>query len=593
MPSSAVARRSLNMHQIKCVFDKILTLLERISEETFWEGLIGPRLANLGKRYFGNDFVMLSVIFYITPILRTRWDELVERLLRNRNDPKYVSVEIRPSDNIYSAIAYFINRNTKSVPGLKEAVAGYEPEEVQTSDSPVVKTLPKVGFYPLVNTSAEIEYKGHILHVARRTDDDSSTSHHRSRTEYISISMEDEDLNLLKQFMQEWADQYNEQDGDNVTIYKYNGYSWECMKTIEPRGFETVNLKPGLKEKVVNDMEIFRHRRKWYKTRGIPYRRGYLLYGPPGTGKTSLIQALASKLGMNVAVVSLLEVHGDSEFTDMLADAPSNSLLVIEDLDHYMGSTEGGRLTMSGMLNALDGIQGQEGAMIFMTCNDFNKIQPALLRPGRMDVKLKLDYAVREQVVDMFWRFFGHDYDTFDMIVGKRRDYLATICDNFADSIPADEVTTAELQSYFITLIMESSSDENPDSIFTDLITGIPDFLSKIKVDREQAAEHARMKLNSTASTVVEEETSATEAEEESTEAEEEEKTKEEEKKINDEEKTKDEEKKVKSKEKTKDEEKKVKSKEKTKEEEKIAFAKKIESVLDDVVKEVEAVKVA
>ncbi|KAL0094860.1 P-loop containing nucleoside triphosphate hydrolase protein [Phycomyces blakesleeanus] len=578
MSSSAIAKRSLNMHQLKCVFDKILTLLERISEETFWEGLIGQRLANLGKRYFGNDFVMLSIIFYITPILRTRWDELVERLLRNRNDPKYVSVEIRPSDNIYSAISYFINRNTKSVPGLKEAVAGYEPEEVHTSDTPVVKSLPKVGFYPLVNTSAEIEYKGHILYVARRTDDDNNASHHRSRTEYLSISMEDEDLNLLKQFMQEWADQYNEQDGDNVTIYKYNGYSWECMKTVEPRGFETVNLKPGLKEKIINDMEIFRHRRKWYKTRGIPYRRGYLLYGPPGTGKTSLIQALASKLSMNVAVVSLLEVHGDSEFTDMLADAPSNSLLVIEDLDHYISSAETGRVTMSGMLNALDGIQGQEGAMIFMTCNDFNKIQPALLRPGRMDVKLKLDYAVREQIVDMFWRFFGHDYDTFDMIVGKRRDYLAGICNTFADCVPVDEVTTAELQSYFITLIMENSSDENPDGIFDLLIEGVPEFLSKIKIDREQAAEHARLKLNSSASTVVEDEESETTEAPETTET-------------NDEkaETKKD----VKE---TKKEDEKVTEKEDemvAKKEENIMPTKKIESIIDDVVKEVEAVKIA
>lgn len=43
-------------------------------------------------------------------------------------------------------------------------------------------------------------------------------------------------------------------------------------------------------------MERFRRRKRWYKTRGVPYRRGYLLYGPPGTGKTSLIQALAVRI---------------------------------------------------------------------------------------------------------------------------------------------------------------------------------------------------------------------------------------------------------------------------------------------------------
>lgn len=116
----------------------------------------------------------------------------------------------------------------------------------------------------------------------------------------------------------------------------------------------------------------------------MPYRRGYLLYGPPGTGKSSLIQALAvsnneiewlrlfdlicrhqSKLNMDIAILSILDVHTDSEFNDLLCEVPNNTFVVLEDFDHYFNSDLklGGTrdISVAGILNALDGIQGQSG----------------------------------------------------------------------------------------------------------------------------------------------------------------------------------------------------------------------------------------
>ncbi|KAF7721785.1 hypothetical protein EC973_004137 [Apophysomyces ossiformis] len=443
--------------QAKLIFDKILTLLERMSEEAFWEGLLGPRLSNLCKKYFGNDVVLLSVVFYAAPILRTNWDRLLAILWERMWNSNTVSVEIKQVDGVYDAVDHFVRKHTTRVPDLKEAVAIYAPNPKEDDDDLTKeKELPKVGFYP------------------RKS------------------------LDTLQQFIQEWCDEYNQSDDEKVDIYKYGTFNWSWIRSVEPRSFSTVNLKSGVKEKILNDMETFCRRKKWYKARGIPYRRGYLLYGPPGTGKTSLIQALASKLGMNVAIVSLLEVKSDSDFSDMLSNVPFKSLLVIEDIDHYESNVSGRKtscVTMSGMLNALDGIQGQEGSMVFMTGNEIDKLNPALLRPGRMDVKVLLSYADRGQLQDMFWRFFGHDYDTMEPVVGERKASLEQYCEKFLDCIPEEKVTTAEVQSYFISILMESGLSDPTNEIFDKMIQGVPKFLEKVKDDREQAMKHKKKEI--------------------------------------------------------------------------------------------------
>ncbi|KAF7722378.1 hypothetical protein EC973_003188 [Apophysomyces ossiformis] len=511
---SIIARNSLSFAQLQLIIDKFITLLENVSEEKFWENLFGKRLVDLGRRYFGNDFVVLSLVVYIAPILRTQWHNLLQKLL-DRVTPKkptYVSVDISPIEDMYKAVDDFVRKNTRGIPDLQTATASYtyserskEEDELPPKLRP--KARPQVTLFPHVNTTSEIVYKGHTIYVSRRdkneenSSEDDDSSEYPGHGEFLSISMEGTSLFQLKTFLQEWCDQYNEGDNGSsmVYIYKFYGTYWGWLKSVEPRSFDSVNLKPGIKENLLRDMETFCCRKRWYKARGIPYRRGYLLYGPPGTGKTSLIQALASELGMDVALVSLMEVKTDGEFRDMLSTAPSDTLLVIEDVDHYLGTAyEGSRVTMSGMLNALDGIQGQEGSMIFMTCNDINKLNPALLRPGRMDTKVLLGYATKNQISSMFWRFFGYDFDTMEDISAERRKYLQGICDKFCDAIPDEHVTTAEVQSYFISLLMEAGLEIRGNEIFEKIVNGTKEFLVKVQLDRKQALKHLQDEIKKT-----------------------------------------------------------------------------------------------
>lgn len=131
-----------------------------------------------------------------------------------------------------------------------------------------------------------------------------------------------------------------------------------------------------------------------------------------------------------------------------------------------------------------------------MTCNDISKLPPALLRPGRMDLKLKLDYADRGQVEDMFWQFFGLDPDTLEPISdSSRKASLEQLKTRFGQAIPDQSITTAELENLFISVWMEADPQNPDEGIYERLFDRIPEFLEKVKLDREQARLHEEREL--------------------------------------------------------------------------------------------------
>lgn len=64
-------------------------------------------------------------------------------------------------------------------------------------------------------------------------------------------------------------------------------------------------------------------------------------------------------------------------------------------------------VTFSGLLNALDGVASSEERIIFMTTNHFSQLDPALIRPGRVDLQEFLDDAVGEQAKRLYVKFYG------------------------------------------------------------------------------------------------------------------------------------------------------------------------------------------
>ncbi|ABN67550.2 mitochondrial protein of the CDC48/PAS1/SEC18 ATPase family [Scheffersomyces stipitis CBS 6054] len=232
-----------------------------------------------------------------------------------------------------------------------------------------------------------------------------------------------------------------------TVLYTSWGPEWRPFgQPRKKRMIGSVILDKSIAEGIISDVKDFLDSGEWYHKRGIPYRRGYLLYGPPGSGKTSFIQALAGELDYNICILNLSESNlTDDRLNHLMNHIPERSILLLEDIDAAFnkraqtedkGYTSG--VTFSGLLNALDGVASAEECITFMTTNHPEKLDPALMRPGRVDYKVLVDNATEYQVRQMFLRFYENENELCEVFMNKYRHLQLT------------KVSTAQLQGLFV-----------------------------------------------------------------------------------------------------------------------------------------------
>jgi chaperone BCS1 len=247
------------------------------------------------------------------------------------------------------------------------------------------------------------------------------------RTEELTFKTIGRKQSFLRNFVNEIVECHRRNAAGISSLFVYDEY-WDRVKGYAPRSLESVVLKPGEKEELVRDIDEFKKGKTRYRHLGVPYHRGYLLYGPPGTGKTSLVSALAARFKMPIYLVNLTEFN-DKSLVNAIKDIPPNSVIVFEDIDCVkmgrarLGGDEGGRMqsgnpaekpdpieqfgvTLSGLLNALDGFNAPEDVLFVMTTNKVEVLDEALLRPGRIDFRLYMGQACDEQKTELYRRFF-------------------------------------------------------------------------------------------------------------------------------------------------------------------------------------------
>ncbi|KAK0662791.1 Mitochondrial chaperone BCS1 [Lasiodiplodia hormozganensis] len=206
------------------------------------------------------------------------------------------------------------------------------------------------------------------------------------------------------------------QEGKTIVLVP-DAFDWKPFgQPKRKRPLESVVLEEGVKERLVQDLQEFIQKREWYFDRGIPYRRGYLLYGPPGTGKSSVIEALAGHLNFNIAMLNLSQ-RGmtDDRLQFMLTKVPPRTLVLLEDADAAWVNRKqanedgysGASVTFSGLLNALDGVASAEERILFLTTNHVERLDEALIRPGRVDVTVRIGEATGWQIKQLLERFYG------------------------------------------------------------------------------------------------------------------------------------------------------------------------------------------
>ncbi|XVF14198.1 hypothetical protein REPUB_Repub09cG0037100 [Reevesia pubescens] len=205
-------------------------------------------------------------------------------------------------------------------------------------------------------------------------------------------------------------------------LYTNNGSMWSHVVFEHPATFQTLAMEPNKKMEIMDDLITFSKAEEFYSRIGRAWKRGYLLYGPPGTGKSTMIAAMANLLGYDIYDLELTAVKDNTELRKLLIETSSKSIIVIEDIDCSLDLTgqrrkknekeeqqdmndprqkltkeepKTSQVTLSGLLNFIDGLWSACGGerLIVFTTNFVEKLDPALIRKGRMDKHIELSYC--------------------------------------------------------------------------------------------------------------------------------------------------------------------------------------------------------
>ena len=257
------------------------------------------------------------------------------------------------------------------------------------------------------------------------------------KLEKLTLMIEYEDdyfvkKNVIEQFVKNAKNFYNKKDENEIVCKILKGGYWSVLSRLPKRSMDTIYLSESEKNKIVSDLEKFKKSKLEYTELGIPWKRNYLLEGPPGTGKSSLIFALASKFNMNIHIINLGPKVDDSAFMSAVSNLPNNTILLLEDIDALFverkaNDSNKSMVSFSGILNVLDGMARKNGLITFMTTNYINRLDKALIRPSRVDLILRFKSATKDQIKQMFEKFFKGRSD-FEKFYQKIEHIKFSIC---------------------------------------------------------------------------------------------------------------------------------------------------------------------
>jgi len=219
-------------------------------------------------------------------------------------------------------------------------------------------------------------------------------------------------------------------------------YRWENMPKMLSFHMNEFNTSKSFQnvygthvDELKERLDLFINHPDWYMERGIPHSLGILLHGVPGAGKTSTIKAIAKDTHRHIFNLSLRPYTSQRQLTNLFFNETvviyghdgnkqtlkiplSRRVYVIEDIDcltdvvmdrNLVGNAaakDGDAVTLSFLLNLLDGVLETPGRILIITSNFPDKLDRALVRPGRIDVTIEFSNASREFILDMVNKFY-------------------------------------------------------------------------------------------------------------------------------------------------------------------------------------------
>lgn len=239
--------------------------------------------------------------------------------------------------------------------------------------------------------------------------------------EKLHITIYSRDVSVLRTLI---ATARLPKDDGLVKIYAITaGGYWTSPVKRRKRELSTLFVNGDIKDIITAKIKWFLNNERWYTTRGIPYKLVFLLHGEPGTGKSSLVYSIASHFDRNIGAISNL-----AGVDDTFRGLPPNTFAVIEDIDMISTTRDIPQVPSNGtptkvaettemkqlnvlhvLINSLDGISTPHGLVVFITTNFRERLDAALIRPGRVDCDLEITSLDIKATEEMFIAFYGQE----------------------------------------------------------------------------------------------------------------------------------------------------------------------------------------
>jgi chaperone BCS1 len=223
-------------------------------------------------------------------------------------------------------------------------------------------------------------------------------------------------------------------------------------------------MDEAVKKDVLEDMKQFldEETQEWYAARGIPYKRGYLLDGPPGTGKSSFCLSVAGLYELDIYILNLSSL-GDAGLAKLFTQLPPRCVVLLEDVDAVgLGRKDTGTgqpqkdaahhgVSLSGLLNVIDGVGSQEGRILIMSTNYIDHLDEALIRPGRVDKTIVFKCADKKIAAQLFCTIFKQTTTGYEQPAKEAEDVaIETLAEEFAARVPEEEFSPAKILSFLL-----------------------------------------------------------------------------------------------------------------------------------------------
>lgn len=385
---------------------------------------------------------LFEYICYRVKYIYYKWQGKIQKFTKTVDIP-YIS-DNRQINELYKAVQWFLSSNT-DIEYIKESNLQYVYDKKITLDTNLSDLL----INKILNQykTKDLIFKGHKIYFSLETDTITIYTDKEKKRENFKVKLwtemdENSKTDIIDEFCQMCICKYLESLTSSIwkqLIYVNKDGKWESQESKNTRKLDTVILSENLKDEIKNDMELFVNSEEWYQHRDIPYTRGYLFYGLPGTGKTSLIKALSLFYKKHIHFLMLQNIKSDNELLELLQNINyKDSILVIEDIDAMIdivksreniekdnniifesnqdpnnkSDKEIKTITLSGLLNALDGVFNNHGRITIMTTNRPQVLDDALIRAGRIDIKYQFNNCDRDQIKNLYYMFFEKEAST-------------------------------------------------------------------------------------------------------------------------------------------------------------------------------------